>query len=66
MAVKIDLKDVEVVREAFDDEKTGEKIDYVTITCKLGIFKCHLSPKDKTSKEMLLTMLEEEEKKKTK
>jgi hypothetical protein len=55
-----------VKKEVFQDEKTGEKVDYLTLIGQVGIFSVHLSPKDKTSKEMLLIMLEEEEKAKNK
>lgn len=58
------LNDVKVKKEVFQDEKTGEQVNYVTVSAKVGIFTLNLSPKDKTSKEMLLAMLEEEEKKK--
>jgi len=40
----------------------GSQVDYLEIKGKIGIFTVALSPKDKTSKEMLLTMLEEEAK----
>ena len=56
------LNGVNVEKAVFEDEKTGEKQDYLVITAKIGPFKVLLSPKDKTSKEMLLTALQENEK----